>query len=60
MPKVKAYWKGHEIYQIREFKAGFARISYWASYYESPWTGTGGCWAPIDEIVIEEAEEEEE
>ena len=50
----KAYWKGHEIFDIDCYKSGWAKILFWDNWFSSPITGTGMCWVLIDEIVIEE------
>ena len=51
--KAKAYWKGHEIYIIGEYSAGWAKIAFWNE--DRPITGTGGGWVDMDEITVEAA-----
>ena len=51
----KAYWRGREVFQIGEIVAGWVKISFYMNYYESPLTGTGCCWVPMDDIVVEAA-----
>ena len=52
----KAYWNGHEVYQIGETCGGWVKISFYMTDYESPLTGTGCCWADMDDIIIREEE----
>ena len=55
MPKAKAYWKGHPIYDIGDYCNGWALIAFEANWYESPLTGTGACWVDMNDIVLEAA-----
>jgi len=50
----KAYWKGYQVFQIGEICGGWVKISFYCNYYESPLTGTGCCWALLDDITVEE------
>lgn len=56
---LKPYWKGHEVFQIIDYRNGCAKISYYCSDWESPITGTGCRWVDMSDVDIVEAEEEE-
>ncbi len=50
----KASWRGYEIYEVVETCAGWAQILFKMNGFESPITGTGRRWVPMNEIVVEE------
>ena len=56
--KAKAYWKGHEIYIIGEYSAGWAKIAFWNE--DRPITGTGGGWVDMDEMLEFEDDDEDD
>ena len=51
----KATWKGHPVYEIGETCGGWVKIAFKMNDYTSPITGTGACWVPMDEVILEEA-----
>lgn len=52
--KSKAYWRGREIFCTDEFIGDWVKIAFWDP--DSYFTGTGACWALMDDIVIEKGE----
>jgi hypothetical protein len=53
----KAYWNGHEIYDL-EFRAGWVEVAFWMDDFESPLTGTGTRRVRMEDIEIRNVEEE--
>ena len=52
---VKAFWKGHEIYDI-EYRAGWCEILFKMNDFESPITGTGRYRVLPEDIELKEVE----
>ena len=52
---IKAYWKGHEIYDI-EFHNDWCEILFKMSSFESPITETGRCRVLMEDIILVEEE----
>lgn len=52
----KAYWNGHEIYDI-EFRDGWVEVAFWMDDFESPLTGTGRRRVRMEDIEIRNVEE---
>ena len=50
MPKL--YWRGHPVYEIGDYCGGWVKIAFYDA--ASPITGTGACWAQMEDITIEE------
>ena len=53
---IKAYWRGREIFWTDEYVGDWVKIAFWDA--DSYFTGTGGCWTLLENIVIENVEEE--
>ena len=51
---LKAYWRGHPIYYIGDIVGDWVKICFYDN--ASPITGTGACWASMDDITVEDDE----
>ena len=51
---LKAYWRGHPIYYIGDIVGDWVKICFYDD--ASPLTGTGACWASMDDITVEDDE----